>query len=195
MFAHFIEDEARVLLRSAGIADDAPFRMQDLVRAHLGPDGIRFVPVRAIPSEGALARVHGDWKIYLRKGLSHEETRFVLGHELAHWALGLDSSSQENEDTCDSLAAALVAPRNAFARALRETGRLSYTRLARWFVTTESCAALRFGEVTDTPLALVAPGRTRIRGAEFEWPGGWSGPGIKRAKLKDDARRIAVRGI
>jgi len=187
-----IEGEAALMV---GDTSEAP-RVLALARRVLGGAGtVLTVHARALPGDAALATVNGERRIYLRSGLSPLRQRWAVAHELGHLALELDSSTRENEDACDAFAAALLLPRRAFQVALRETG-VSYTKLAQWFVTTESCAALRLGEVTDVPLALVAPSRTRVRGAEFGWPLELRAgriPGVRRATLRDDRRRVALR--
>jgi len=186
-----IEREAGLMARDGS---EAP-RVLELARRVLGGrDGVVAVPGRALPGDGALVRVRGRVQIYVKSGISTERVRWVVAHELGHLALGLDSSSRANEDACDAFAAALLLPRQAFGAALAEVGP-SYAKLARWFVTTESCAALRLGEVTGVPLALITPKRIRTRGAEFSWPADLSRrvPGLKRATLRDDRRRVALR--
>jgi hypothetical protein len=190
-----IEGEAALLLRQGGQDDGGPPRVLELARAALGPGGIEAVPHRALPGDGCLATVQGERRIYVRTGLSPLRLRWVVAHELGHLSLCLDSSSRQNEDACDAFAAALLLPRRGFQVALREVG-ANYSKLARWFVATESCVALRLGEVTDVPLALVAPARVRTRGAEFAWPADLRAarmPGVRRATLRDDRRRVVMR--
>jgi hypothetical protein len=186
-----IEGEAALM---AGDDSEAPKVLALARRVLGGPGTVLTVHARALPGDACLATVNGQRRIYLRSGLESRRLRWAVAHELGHLALELDSSTRENEDACDAFAAALLLPRRAFQLALRETG-VSYTKLARWFVTTESCAALRFGEVTDVPLMLVAPARVRTRGAEFAWPPDMSRrpPGLRRATLRDDRRRVALR--
>lgn len=105
------------------------------------------------------------------------------------------------ELACDHAAAALVAPRTAFRRMLSAVGE-DFPRLASAFVVDESCAVLRFGEVTGHPLVLVAPTGIRARGEEWGWPPepelrrlvrARSLPsGLKRVALQDDRRRVAL---
>lgn len=186
-----IEGEVGCVLRRGGEEGDEPPRILDVARRVTG-NPVEVVPFRALPGDGQLARVRGEPRIYVRGKLSPQRLRWVVAHELGHLALGLDSSTRENEDAADAFAAALLLPRRAFQSALREVG-VSYSKLARWFATTESCAALRFGEVTDTPIALLAPERVRVRGAEFEWPEGWRGGGVEQTRLRDDRRRTVAR--
>jgi hypothetical protein len=192
-----VEREADRLYRAAGLDPAVGAPPSTLVRALLGPGSIRFVEERWLPGGGSLARVGSEWRVYLRKGLSGPELRFISLHELSHWALGPSGSEAE----CDALAARLLAPRAAFEIAMRETGG-SYTRLARWFRCTETFAALRYGEVTDQPLVVVAPATIRIRGQQWSWP---SEPelrrladrprprGLRKARLRDAPLRVALR--
>lgn len=162
-----LEGEARSVYVSAGFALDAPCSMASLAKAVLGRP-VEVVHARALPGDACLATVNSEKRIFLRRGLSKERARFAVAHELAHLALGLDSSTLENEDTCSTMAACLVVPRRAFQVVLAET--VLFRELAARFTTSESCVALRYGEVTGTPLALVTPQRVRVRGEEWCWP-------------------------
>ncbi len=186
-----IEGEVRWVFDHLGIDDEAPPPILEVAKKLTGTP-VLTVPFRVLHGDGQLAKVNGEARIYVRSGLTPKRLRWAVAHELGHHILKLDSSTLENEDAVNAFAAALLVPRRAFQLALRETGpKLSYTKLARWFATTESCAALRFGEVVDVPLALFAPTRTRMRGPEFGWDSSMHGPGIKRARLSDDSRRVA----
>lgn len=191
------ESEAERLYLRAGIEPASGASPSSLVRALLGSRSIRFLTEEWLPGGGTLARVGTQWRIYLRRDLPLEQIRFVALHELAHWALGAGAA----ESDCDALAACLLAPRAAVERALRETG-ASYTRLSRWFGCTETFAALRYGEVTDEPLVVVAPASVRVRGREWSWPTDQelralakapALPGVRRARLRDDPARVALR--
>jgi hypothetical protein len=190
-----IEVEAARLYRLARLDYWRGAAVGELVRGLLGRDALRTAPATALPTDGVIARVRGRWFIYVREGL--RDARFIALHELSHWALGPGAT----EDECDALAARLLAPRPAFERALRETGP-SYTKLARWFGCTETFAALRYGEVTDEPLVVVAPANVRIRGLAYSWPTepeirGLARarrlPGLSKATLRDDPSRFALR--
>lgn len=196
----YVEGDAALVLRTHGQDEGEPPRLLELVKRALGV-GVQTVHAWSLPGDAALATVHGQRRIYVRRGLPPERLRWAIAHELGHWALGLDSSTRENEDACDAFAAALLVPHGAFRSALKTAGS-SYTKLARHFVTTESCAALRFGEVTGVPLALVAPARVRLRGDGHAWPGEEAlrslakeprVPGVRKVRLRDDARRVALR--
>jgi hypothetical protein len=190
-----IEVEAARLYRLARLDYWRGAAVGELVRGLLGRDALRTAPATALPTDGVIARVHGRWFIYVREGL--RDARFIALHELSHWALGPGAT----EDECDALAVRLLAPRPAFERALKETGP-SYTKLARWFGCTETFAALRYGEVTDEPLVVVAPANVRIRGLAYSWPTepeirGLARarrlPGLSKATLRDDPSRFALR--
>ncbi len=105
------------------------------------------------------------------------------------------------ESKCDALAAALLAPRAPVLAAVARHG-FRLPRLARCFGTTESCIALRVGEVTGQPLALITPTAIRLRGGEYSWP---NEPrmrelvlsarpiGLRRCRLSDDNERAVLR--
>ncbi len=191
-----VEAEARVVLGLADSPSEAP-PLESLARAVLGPHAVQTVPPSALPSDACLVRVLGERRIVLRTGLDPVRRRFAIAHELGHHVLGLDSSSRENEELCDAFAAALVAPGDTFRRAVATLG-LDLPALARLFGSTESLVALRLGEVTGAPVALVAPGRVRIRGVDYGWPPAAELrrkrlPGVTKVRLRDDARRLALR--
>jgi hypothetical protein len=193
-----LDREATRLYGLGGLDETRGATPAALAEALLGTGAIRELPEGLLPYGGALARVGPSWRVYIQRGLRPSLARFTVMHELAHWALGRDAT----EDHCDALAARLLAPKPAFERALSETG-ASYTRLARWFGCTETFAALRYGEVTDAPLVVVAPATVRIRGRTWSWPKtetelrglakARKRPGISKARLRDDPRRVALR--
>lgn len=195
-----LEGEAERLYRSVGCDPSEAVSPTLLARKLLGPGRVLTARASALPGDAVLARVYGEPRIYVRSKLTAERSRFAVAHELAHWALGDAADGDELERLCDALAAALIAPRRAFQSALRESGH-RFAPIARWFVTTESCAALRLGEVTGRPLALVTPRLVRVRGDEWGWPPepeirqlarAKRLPGVRRAKLRDDPRRVAL---
>jgi hypothetical protein len=186
-----IEATAQRLLREAGLPVTERPNPDQLARRLLGSP-VRLVPPHVLRREAALARVSGQWWVFLRSDLAGERRAFALLHEVAHWAIGATAA----EDRCDALAAAMLAPRPAFLQALERHGSLQ--TLARAFATTESCVALRLGEATGRPLALVTPSSVRLRGAAYSWPSErdlrsrTALPGIKRARLRDDRTRAIL---
>ncbi len=145
--------------------------------------------------------LHGVRTICLRRRLTRVAARFAICHELAEIRLiELGYQELDVEDRADELGAALACPRDAFRSAVRAHGRLDFEQLALDFTTDETCAALRVGEVVGVPLAVVAPRRVRVRGGPCEWPdertlrrvARTGGPGVARAVLRDDPRRIVL---
>lgn len=203
MHAEDIEGTAEAMYRAAGL--DPREGASPLALAHglLGPGSVRSVHAASLPGDGVLVWERGKAQIQLRAKLSPQRRRWAICHELAEWCLRLARyEGDDSEQLSNALAAALLAPRQLFLRVVREEGRCLPT-LARRFVTTESCAALRIGETTEQPLALVAPSRpVRLRGAEFVWPseeqiramaaGRPLLPGLARTRLRDDPRRVVI---
>ena len=170
-----------------------------VVRHHLGADAIiRVSGLIGAPAE--LAMVHGEFRIALRQRIGPEAERWFLLHELGEWRLKqLDYREDDIELVAEAIAAALVLPREAYRIELREHGR-HFRSLARAFLTPETAAALRLGEVTGEPVAVIAPARIRVRGDEdWVWPPEeqlrWIAaarqmpPGVRRVVLTDDRRR------
>lgn len=188
------ETEAAWLLRDAD--SRCPPGAQALVRHHLGRDAI--IRLRGlVGADAAFTLVNGSPKIAIRRGLSPERERWALLHELAEWHLAkLGYEEEDVEDAAEAIAAALVAPREAYRDALAVHGR-RFRHLAREFLTTQTAVALRLGEVTGTPVVVIAPARVRVRGDEWAWPVDVSSLAkarrlpqeVKRVSLTDDPRR------
>lgn len=191
-----IERTAELLLRAAGLTN-GEIPQAERVAARLLGGGVRRVPGHVLRRDGALARVGAEWCIFLRSDLPESRRAFTILHEISHWAIGRDATELQ----CDALAAALLAPRGPFLAAVERHG-FRLARLARCFCTTESCIALRVGEATGQPLALVTPTSIHLRGSGYLWP---DEPrlrelaktsrmaGIKRARLSDDRHRAVLR--
>ncbi|HEV8245572.1 MAG TPA: ImmA/IrrE family metallo-endopeptidase [Polyangiaceae bacterium] len=190
------------MYRAAGLHPSGGASPLALANGLLGPGSVLSYHASSLPGDGALAWVAGKPRIYIRSRLSPARRRFAICHELAEWCLTLARYQEPDiEQLANALGAALLAPRQLFLRVLRADGR-NLPLLAGHLGTTESCAALRLGETTDLPLALIAPRRpVRVRGAEFSWPGedairrmaaGRVAPGLARTKLRDDPRRVVL---
>lgn len=188
---------AEVLYRAASLDPSEPASPLLLARRLLGEGAVRTVDVQTLPGHAALVRVGANWRIYLKRGAPPDRARFAVLHEIGHWLLGTGAS----EDDCNRMAAALAAPRRAFFDAMSAHGR-RFSRLARSFRTTESLVALRYGELTGAPLALVTPRKVRTRGDGFAWPSEPElralaslprVPGLRKARLRDDPMRVVVR--
>ncbi len=189
-----------LLYRRAGKDPRQPARMVVLAKRLLGDAAVQYVPDCALPGDAAYARVNGEPRIFVRQGLPQSRLRFAVAHELAHWALGIGSETLANERVCDALAAALVAPWDAFRFSFLNEGS-SFRQLAARFGASESCIALRVGEVFGSPLALVTPKAVRTRGDGYHWPAEpvvraiakAPKPWIRRVDLGDDASRVVLR--
>lgn len=196
-----IEGIADLLLRLGRADDSSPTKAVALARALLGPGSVCSVHARALPGDGCFSVVNGAPRIYVRQGLSIVRRKWAVCHELAEWWLWKEGVREEAvEGYANGVAAALLAPRRAFQVALRECGD-SYHKLAQWFGSTESCAVLRWGEVTQEPTVLITPMTIRTRGDDWGWPSepqirelstGRRLTGIRKARLTDDARRVAL---
>lgn len=172
-----------------------------LVRALLGEGRVIVVHAGALRGDGALVRVMGEDRIYIRSRLSPERKRWAVAHELAEWSLAREGYREPDvEETANYLAGAIIAPRRRFLHALRERGE-RFSDLAHDLIVTESCAALRFGETTGIPLALIAH-TVRVRGELFGWPSeaqvralatGALPRGLRRSRLRDELGRVVIR--
>lgn len=190
-----VEKLARQVYRLAGVDEGRAAPPVDLARRILGEDAV--IVARQLSSEGYLVPIAGRWRIVVRRGLTRRRLAHVVGHELGHWVCQ-QAGVVDDEDLCDAIGAAIVAPRPAFASGLAR--RLTLRELAWLFATSESLVALRYAEVTGEPLALVTPERVRLRG-HHDWPpenelrklaqsGG--GRGLRAVRLRDDPRRVVL---
>ncbi len=193
-----IEGEAAWLLRDFDLR--RPPGARALVAHHLGEGAV--LVLRGMRGRDAqLITHHGRPTICVRPGLTKGSLRWALMHELAEWHLQqhVGYRAEDAEEIAELLTAALVVPRETYGRALRERGE-QWEQLALDFGTSQTCVALRHGEVTDEPLAVVAPLRVRVRGKEWTWPDERSlralareqRPGLRRAPLTDDRRRVVL---
>jgi predicted transcriptional regulator len=194
------EDVAARLLHRAGYdLDDAPGPVR--IAHGLGVEILRVAPEECW-GRGEAAR---DCDlIYVRAGLAPEELAFTIAHEVMEWHLARAphplAHGPQKEAFCDIGAAALLAPRRAFYEDARHHGP-DLSRLGRRYGITQSCAALRYGEVTGAPTALVAPMTVRLRGLPWGWPPRAqmrrlaclpAMPGMIRTRLGDDRARVAL---
>ncbi len=145
------------------------------------------------------------WQIWVSRRLGDFERRFAVLHELGEWWLGrLAFGGPEREATADGIAAALAAPR-ALYRPLAERLGFDPPGLARHFAATQTCLALRYGEVTGRPVLVVDRGQAWARGDPFVWsPEGGDlfdlarGPlprSVQRIRLTDRRGRFALAAI
>lgn len=195
MISGDIEAVAGTLYRAAGFSLDVQAPPLQIAERLLGDGAIRTAPGESMASRGALVRIGSAWRVYLNADCDAQQKRFVLMHELSHWAL-----PDADEEACDRLAAALLLPRPAFLAAVARHG-VRLPSLARRFGTTQSCAALRLGEATASPVALVTPLAVRKRGATHGWPPDAALradarlPGLRQCRLSDATHRSMIRAL
>lgn len=194
-----IEGLAGDIYRAAHARPCRPEDPAKLASKLLGSGSVRFVGPEVLRRHNAaVARIGEEWRIYLRSDLDPVTQRFSIAHELAEWFLarhGIDAP--EVEHSADAVAAAILVPLR-YARAACAARGPRWKQLAMDFSTTESCAALRYGEVTGHPLALITASSIRERGAPLLWPSDdelrsdTPCPGIKKARLRDDPCRLVA---
>lgn len=198
-----LEGLAEAAYDEAGIDPCMP-DLDGVVHALLGPDAIHRGP-RPLRGAATLIRVHDDWRIWVSRSLSPAYELHAIAHELGHWLVrreGLGTGDLREERMADYVGAAVIAPRAAFRAAYRTFGE-DLPMLAERFGITETGAALRLGEVTGQPLAVVSPQQVRVRGGNGEWV--WRDehtvrewerrpiPGIRKVRLTDAPRRSMLK--
>jgi hypothetical protein len=193
-----IEGEAAWLLRD--FDPRKPPGARAIVGRHLGEGAIKTAPAIVGADAKLLPDLRGRSLIFVRSRLPPESFRWAVLHELAEWHLArIGYRGEHVEQAAELLTAALVVPRESYKTALRMHGE-EWEQLALGFCATQSCLVLRHGEVTDEPLALVAPTTVRVRGCEWTWPeerairqlARAEGAGVRRARLTDDRRRVVL---
>lgn len=196
-----LEGIAEAVLREGDQEGDDVPKIGPLVTTLLGVGSVEYAPIR-LPGDGALVRIHDNWRIFVRRGLPIERRAFAIVHELAEWWFRVREryAGADIEDAANYVAAAIMAPRRAFTRALRAHGP-NFIELASTFRTTETHVALRQAELAGLPRLVVSPALVRVRGPEdWVWPDEsvvrrWarvSTPGIRKVRLTDDPKRVVL---
>lgn len=193
-----VEGDAVALYHHAGMHASDPPGIGRLVSKLLGA---KIERTSCMP-RGRLAelvRVHGKWRIYVRRNVAATRLRFDAAHELAHWWYRqVDYAGEDIEQRCDALGAAIIAPRPFYVDMRRDHPEM--LDLAEALGSTQSMAVLREGEVCGTPIALVYPSRVIIRGDEWGWPSEaelrrvarTGHPALRRVQITDEGRRVAL---
>jgi hypothetical protein len=193
-----VETEAIRILEGNNIdPHDAPDPVL-LAYCLVGPDNLLRVPNLRVRARYVPARD----TIEVRRGLPVLTEGYAIMHEVAERHLRFEIfGSEEVERQANALAAALLVPAPALRVALSLHGR-TLPQLAGHLRTTESIVALRLGEVTGTPLALVASNWVQTRGDAYGWPdepelralarGVRHVRGIDRTELTDTGRRVLL---
>lgn len=194
------EGLALALYDAAGADPADPPGPVALAESLLGPECI--VTGGRLVGDARLEPVGDGWTIRVRRRLPPQRAAWAVAHELAEWALR-DRHDEEAERSADLLAACLLMPRPAVLEAVAVVGR-DLAALAAAFVTTETAVALRLAEIDDTPTLVVSRSWAWVRGAPFGWPerledvrrlAKCTPPnGLEREQLRDDPRRVVIRG-
>lgn len=194
------EGEAAWLL---GDLDGAPSARR-IVERNMGPGSFYMWPGALRGADAMLVTVGDKKRIAIRRGLGAAYLRWPVLHELAEWHIDrIGYREADVEEQAERLTAALVIPRAVYREAVRAHGE-RFAALARDFAVSQTCAALRFGETTGRPVAVIAPATVRVRGDDYAWPPA-DGlrkaaasrkrlPGLRKARLTDDRRRLVLVG-
>lgn len=159
---------ARHIMQLAGFDPDEPCSIRRLAEQTPGIAGIYTGRGLRLRKDCALFTLNGERWIARRSGISTARAKFGVAHELAeHYLHG--QVREDIETMCNAIAGAIVMPRKAFARALREVGE-NLDALSELFDVTKTAAALRLGEVTQMPMVVMTPTWIWVRGADFAWP-------------------------
>jgi hypothetical protein len=161
------EQDAAFLLHEAGFGpDDVPHPIH--IAAGLG---FTVESVRPALMHGC-GELDGTRNILVRKGMAPTAFAFTIAHEVAEWHVlrrGYVLPLEAKELRCDSIAAALIAPWTPFHQMATKLGP-DFAELAYQFSISETCSALRYGEVVGSPLAAISPKAVRVRGVPWGWP-------------------------
>lgn len=164
------ERAATELFREVGADSRTPPGVVQVAHVLLGEDCFRYLPSSSIAGGAALCRVRDRWFIYIAKTLTGPRLNHAIGHELGHfYCARAGIRPADEEQLADRIAGALCAPREAFLRAHQSHG-IALAPLAAKFTLSLAGAALRLGETTRMPTALVKSETVRIRGASWDWP-------------------------
>lgn len=196
-----VEALAVDLYRRLGFDPSQPVDTFRLARKLLGPNAIeRGTTIAGLPAR--LFIINGERRIAVSRKLSAEYAMFYAGHELGHVILDeLGYRADDVEAVCDMFGAAVMAPVPAVTAMLRAFGR-DHEAIADEVGATQTWAALRIAECLGIPRAIITPQRLYVRGPEtFVWgpedalrrlAKGNGRPGITKARLGDDPRRVVL---
>lgn len=160
------------LLRRARLDHGEPVRLVDLSHAL----GLLLIPTAP---RGAHGSTDG-------RAILYDGSRGALVHELAHVACARAGLPEPHDERfVAAVAVRLLVPGQAYRRALRAG--LDRAALAEAFRVRETCVALRAGEVTSEPIAIVTPTHVHARG---DWP--WPAEDVLRRMVRDRVRWLRV---
>jgi len=196
------ESLAVALYKRLRLDPSEPVSTFKLATRWLGPDTV-IRPVTPMTSPAMTFVLHGERRIAIKRQVDARYAGFYVGHELGHILLD-EIGYRENdvEQSADRIGAALVCPRPATVALYKCFGR-DFEAIADELGCTETLVALRLAEVRGLTRAVVTPRRVYVRSDEsFVWGSEADvrvlakekpqRPGISRAKLRDDPRRIVI---
>ncbi len=200
----FLADEVRSF---AGLREDENERSTVIVVRHLGPDGIALEP-DLHGSAYLRLRVNGGYQIVIRPDLP--DLRFVLMHELSHYAIRkiakLTLAADVEERAANYTAAAILAPAKAVRRAYAYFGNdlRKLKAIAAVFGLSQTSMQLRLAEVIGDERAIVTANNGNVISRGTGWGtvpavdvarGRRRSPGVAKATLHGgiDEGRVALR--
>lgn len=148
-----------------------------------------------VHGEGEIEPYRGDFRILLLTGLSPQESSFAAAHEISHvWFRRTGAAfltQDDEEDAADQVAAALLMPAALLLRSfiLHDP---DFPALALEYGVSQTAMALRFGELTGQPVAIVGASRPLFRGQPPVAPGPVSC--LRLVRLTDADLRFALLG-
>jgi hypothetical protein len=188
--------EALDLYRRHALDPENPPSVSTLVRCFLRAPIVR---------HGGVKRAHyvsATREVWVPARWPEHWVAWNVAHELGEWWLGeIDYREPDVEEMAQWMAGALIAPRPFVRAAVAAFGR-DLGELAPTLHLSQSATALRLGEVTGSPLALVTSKRIHVRGEGWVWPTeetirGWAkkGPpdGLVKEPITDAPRRAVLR--
>jgi hypothetical protein len=164
-FAEHLERETVVMYRLFGLDADRGYQSLELVHRF----GLELV-LTDRPMPGG-ARLGAGKRVWVQRGIRPKRAFFDVSHELAAYLLRewgyVEPDSEERENR---LAACLLLPRPAMVTALRSAPWRGVRDLAYRLRVTETCAALRLGECTSDPIAVITRHKHVLVRGEDRWP-------------------------
>lgn len=160
------EGNARAIYEEAGADPSDPPGPHGLAR--MLKITIRYDARRMIGGASHVV-LEGRGVIFVRPGLPGLIEGVRIYHELAERHLRSARGEEGIERACDELAYHLRMPRPAFRGLLSVVGP-DLAQLAEPWPSSQTGAALRLLEVTDTPGVVITPREVRARGPEWAWP-------------------------
>jgi len=184
------EGAQRAIYDEAGAPFDEPCEAHELALALMGRGWCEYVDT--LICDGCYSRAGARERIYLRRRMHPFREVWTIYHELSERHFYGERGDPAHDFACDATAARLRAPMAAFRRLVHAVGD-DFATLASETETSQTSAAMRWAEVTGTPLIVVSPDHVRARGDAFEWPDEEELRRLSRARnLPDEIERVRL---